>query len=60
MGGTWFDWVFLLVTGVIAYHGLTYRDARGEAPWVHLLFGCIAAIYFVLSLFKDILGLVEF
>lgn len=58
MGGTWFDWVFLIVTGAVAFHGLTYRDARGERPWVHLLFGGIATLYFVRLLLSDILGVV--
>ena len=57
MGGTWVDWLFLLGTGAVAIHGLTYRDANGEQPWVHLLFGCIAALYFLVVLFQDILGI---
>lgn len=60
LGGTWFDWVFLFGTGLVAFHALTYRDARGDRPWVHLLFGCIAALYFMRVLFADILGVVKF
>jgi len=60
MGGTWVDWIFLLGTGAVAYHGLTYRDAQGERPWVHLLFGCIAAIFFMRVLFSDILDAASF
>ncbi len=56
MGGTWIDWVFVIVTGLVAYHGLTYRDANGEHPWVHLLFGAIALIFFFRVLLADILG----
>ena len=49
--------VFLVVTGLIAHHGLTYKKDDGERDFVRLLFGCIAAVYFILSLFKDVLGL---
>lgn len=56
MGGTWIDWIFVIVTAGIAYHGLTYRDANGDRPWVHLLFGSIALLYCVRTLFADILG----
>ena len=36
--------IFLIVTAFIAYHGLTYRNKNGESNWVHLLYGCIAAV----------------
>lgn len=52
--------LFLLVTGFIALHGLRYRDANGERPFVHLLFGCIAAVFFFMVLFQDVLGVVRF
>ncbi len=55
-----FDWVFVLVTGAVAYHGLTYRDKNGEREWVHLLFGCIALLYCLRVLFGDIFRLIEF
>lgn len=57
MGGTWFDWIFLIVTGAVAFYGFTYRDARGERPWIHLLFGAIAILYFGRTLFSDILSI---
>ena len=47
--------VFLLVTGAIAYHGLTYRDENGEKATGHLLFGAIALLYFIRVLLVDIL-----
>lgn len=49
--------VFVLVTGLIAWHGLTFRDKEGEREFVHLLFGCIALLFGLSILFKDILGL---
>jgi hypothetical protein len=52
------DWVFLLATGFIAYHGLTYRDEDGENDIGHLLFGSIALLFFLRVLFVDILKLI--
>ena len=43
--------IFLVVTALIARHGITYRKEDGERDFVRLLFGCIAAVYFVLVLF---------
>ena len=51
------DWIFVIVTGFIAYHGITYRDKNGETEIVHLLFGCIALLYCMRVLFVDILEL---
>lgn len=58
MIGIWADWVFLLVTGLVAFYGLTYRDARGERPWVHLMFGGLAVFYFMRTLLSDVLGVI--
>ena len=52
--------IFLLITALIAKHGITYRKEDGERDFVRLLFGCIAATYFFLVLFKDVLGLISF
>ena len=51
------DWVFVLVTAGVAWHGLTYRDADGETEIGHLLFGAIALLFCLRVLFVDILGL---
>ena len=48
--------VFLVATALIAHHGITYKNPDGEKDFVRLLFGCIAAVYFVLFLFKNVLG----
>ena len=48
--------IFLVVTALIARHGITFRKEDGERDFVRLLFGCIAATYFFLVLFKDVLG----
>ena len=52
--------LFLAVTGFIAWHGIRYRDAEGKTDFVRMLFGCIAATFFFLVLFQDVLGLVQF
>lgn len=49
------DFIFLAVTGFIAWHGITYRDEDGESDIVRLLFGSIAALFFVRVLFVDVL-----
>ena len=54
------DIVFLVVTGLIAYNGVRYRDAQGNSDLVRLLFGCIAAMFFFLILFRDVLDLFSF
>jgi hypothetical protein len=54
------DLVFLAVTGFIAWHGIRFRDADGRPEFIHLLFGCIAAVFFVLVLFRDVLGVAGF
>ena len=52
--------IFLAITGAIAYHGIRYRDEEGNTDFVSLLFGCIAATFFFLVLFQDVLGVVRF
>lgn len=52
--------LFLAATGFIAVHGIQFRDKEGNSDWVHLLFGCIAALFFAKVLFQDVLGVVNF
>ena len=51
------DIIFVLVTGAIAYHGLTFRDEEGESEIGHLRFGSIALLFCVRTLFVDIIGI---
>ncbi len=51
------NWVFVLVTAAIAYHGITYRNPDGERDLVRTLFGCIALLFCLRVLFVDILRL---
>ncbi len=52
------DWLFVVITGFIAYHGITFRDQNGQREIVHLLFGCIALLFCLRVLLIDILKLV--
>ena len=49
--------IFLVVTALIARHGITYRNDEGKKDLVRLFFGCIAAVYFFLVLVKHVLGI---
>jgi hypothetical protein len=52
--------VFLIVTAGVAWHGIRFRDAEGNTDFVRLLFGCIAAVFFFMVLFQDVLGVATF
>ena len=54
------NFLFLAVTAFIAWHGISYRDDEGNTDFVRLLFACIAAVFFFLVLFQDVLGVVRF
>ena len=49
--------IFVILTGLIAIHGLTFRNKEGEKDFVRLLFGCISLLFFLRVLFFDLLGL---
>ncbi|NQU55870.1 MAG: hypothetical protein HQ513_01455 [Rhodospirillales bacterium] len=57
---TFINMVFLSVTGYIALHGIRFRDEEGNTDFVRLLFGSIAAVFFFMVLFQDVLGIVNF
>ena len=49
--------IFLVATALIAHHGITYKkNPDGEKDFVRLFFGCIAAVYFILFLLKNVLN----
>lgn len=54
----WLNIIFVLITGAVAWHGLTYRDAEGESDVGHLLFGAIALLFCLRVLIVDILKLI--
>ncbi len=49
--------IFVILTGLIAIHGLTFRNKDGEKDFVRLLFGCISLLFFLRVLFFDLLDL---
>lgn len=51
------NWLLFLGAGAIAFYGLSYRDALGVRPWVHLLIGGIALMFSLRALFAGILAL---
>ena len=51
--------VFLAITGAVAWHSIRFRDDEGNTEFVHLLFGCIASLFFFAVLFQDVLGLIQ-
>ncbi len=51
------DYLFVIITGAIAYHGITYRDENGDSDLGHLLFGCIALLFCIRVVMVDILKL---
>ena len=57
MDNTFINIIFLIVTAVVAYHGLTWRDENGESDFVRLLFGAIALLFFFRVLLVDVLKL---
>ena len=52
------DGLFVLITAIVAYHGLTFRDEAGALETGHLLFGAIALIFCLRVLLVDILHLI--
>lgn len=58
MGGDPVDYIFVLMTGAIAWHGLTWRDANGEHDTGRMIFGAIGLLFCLRVLFVDILGLI--
>ncbi len=52
------NWVFIFATGLISWHGITYRGKDGEKDFVRLLFGCIALIFFLRVFLVDILKVI--
>jgi len=51
------NWIFVAVTGFIAYNGITFRDEEGNKDTVRLLFGCIALLFCIAIFARDILQL---
>ncbi len=54
------NYLFLAVTGFIAWRGIRYRTEEGGMDTVQLVFGCIAAVFFFMVLMQDVLGVIKF
>jgi hypothetical protein len=50
------DFLFVFVTALVAWHGLTFHDSEGKKDFVRLLFGAIALLFCLRVFFLDILG----
>lgn len=57
MNDTVVDLIFVMVTGAVAWHGLSFRDKKGDPELVHMLFGAISAMYCLWILMVDLLGI---
>ena len=51
------DYLFVIITGAIAYHVITYRDENGDSDLGHLLFCFIALLFCIRVVMVDILKL---
>ena len=49
------DILFVIITALIAWHGLTFRNSDGKKDFVRLLFGAISLLFCLRVLFFDIL-----
>ncbi len=47
--------LFVLITAFIAWHGLTFRDKKGNKDFVRLLFGAISLLFCIRVLFTEII-----
>ena len=50
------NFIFIIITAFIAWHGLTFRDKNGERDFVRLLFGSISLLFCLKVFFSDVLG----
>ena len=48
--------IFILITALIAWHGLTFRDNEGNRDLVRTLFGAISLLFCLRVLFIDVLS----
>ncbi len=49
------DWIFVMRTAFIAWHGITFIDENGESDFVRLLFGSISLLFCLRVLIIDVL-----
>jgi len=50
------NFFFILITGFIAWQGLTFRDKNGNKDFVRMLFGSISLLFCLKILFTDVIN----
>ena len=50
------DIFFVIITDLVAWHGLTFKDKNGKKDFVRLLFGSISLLFCIRVLITDILN----
>ncbi len=50
------DIIFVIITALIAWHGLTFKDKNGKKDFVRMLFGSISLLFCIRVLISDILN----
>ena len=50
------DIIFVIITALIAWHGLTFKDKNGKKDFVRMLFGSISLLFCIRVLITDILN----
>ena len=50
------DIIFVIITALIAWHGLTFKDKNGKKDFVRMLFGSISLLFCIRVLVTDILN----
>ena len=50
------DFFFVIITALIAWHGLTFKDKNGKKDFVRMLFGSISLLFCIRVLVTDILN----
>ena len=50
------DILFVIVTALVAWHGLTFKDKNGKKDFVRLIFGSISLLFCIRVLITDILN----
>lgn len=50
------DIFFVIITALIAWHGLTFKDKNGKKDFVRMLFGSISLLFCIRVLVTDILN----
>lgn len=50
------DIFFVIITALVAWHGLTFKDKNGKKDFVRLIFGSISLLFCIRVFITDILN----